>query len=123
MSVSCDGKDQPLEHHYTLSFNGAIGAYISKASNCTQLEPEKYRYLPDSKIAMKQGVRSCTPNPCAADLPATECGKETNPAEPLFDVGWGENKLLVISTNDVNAIDCTGPGQKKPAVFKLLRIK
>jgi hypothetical protein len=123
VGLECDGKAQPLDKTYTLSFNGDKGAYISKAKNCTQSEPETYKYLEDGKISIKSGVRTCTPNPCEADLPATECGKETNPKAAIFEVSFLDKDTLLLTTSDPNSVDCIGPGQKKPATFTLARTK
>jgi hypothetical protein len=115
-SVDISGLD------YSLSFNGKKGDYISKTKTCTQVEPEIYEYLDESTITIKQGIRQCRPQPCAADLPATECGKETNPQLPRFHVAF-EKQTLVLSTDDPKSIDCTAAGQSKPAVFYLERQK
>lgn len=121
-AMTCSGVSQKLEMDYRLSFEGAKGAYVSKTKDCTQVEPELYQYLPHSKLSIKQGIRSCQPNPCGADLSAADCGKETNPVAALYDVRFKEyNKTMVLSTSDPKSVDCIGPGQKKPAVFIFTR--
>lgn len=120
-SLSCNGVPQPIDKDYALSFSGASGAYVSTVKGCTQTEPETYRYLPENKLSIKSGVRACAPNPCAADLPATECGKETNPVAALFDVTVKGNDQFILSTSDPKSVDCIGPGQKKPAVFVFVK--
>lgn len=122
ISMSCNGQPQTLDKSYELLFDGKKGAYVSKTPSCTQVEPEDYRYLSDRKITIKSGVRKCVPSPCAADLPASECGKETNVNAAQFDVKL-EKETLVLSTNDPKAIDCTGQGQSKPALFVFSRQK
>lgn len=122
VSLTCNGQAQTLDKNYTLSFDGSKGLYRSRTASCTQFEPEEYQYVSDKTISIKSGVRRCFPNPCAADLPASECGKETNTHSVLFDVDLKGPKM-VLSTNDPKAIDCTGPGQQKPAAFTLSRMK
>lgn len=120
-SVTCKGVPQKLENDYTLTFEGATGSYISKNKTCTQVEPETYKYLSEKTLSLKAGIRKCDPTPCAADLAATECGKETNPHEALFDVGFGKEGTMTLTTNDPKSVDCVGPGQSKPAVFTFSR--
>lgn len=121
-SLACNGVNQTIDKAYTLSFNGPKGEYISKTADCTQIESEDYRYLDAQTVSIKSGTRACAPNPCAADLPATECGKETNPNAASFQVKFNGRKEMILSTSDPKAFDCTGPGQSKPAVFKFERI-
>ncbi len=116
VQMTCNGVKQLLDKDYTLSFNAESGAYISKTPQCTQTEPESYRYLSNTSISIKSGVRVCAPNPCAADLPASECGKETNPHAAVFTARVESNRLM-LTTSDPKAIDCTGAGQSKPAGF------
>lgn len=120
-ALTCAGKTQTLPMSYQMTFNGTKGEYISKTDKCTQRELETYSYLTDHTIAIKQGNRLCDPNPCDADLPATECGKETNPKLPTFKVKFKKTGAMELSTSDPNSIDCTGPGQSKPAVFEFKR--
>lgn len=120
-ALTCNGVSQTLENDYELSFSGNSGNYLSLAKGCQQIEPEIYRYLSGNKVSIKSGVRSCTPNPCAADLPGQECGKETNPSVVVFDVDLREKDAFVLSTSDPKSVDCIGPGQKKPAVFTFTR--
>ncbi len=122
-SLECNGINQPLEKmDYSLSFNGTKGEYISKTKECQQNEPEIYTYPSAKTVGIKSGVRTCSPNPCAADLAATECGKETNPAIPIFNVTFKDHsKIMILSTSDPKSVDCIGPNQKKPAVFKFSR--
>lgn len=107
-----------MENDYVIQFNGKEGAYVSKTKGCTQIEPELYTYPSETTVAIKAGVRKCDPNPCAADLPATECGKETNPFSVPFDVKIEDKgNRLTLSTSDSKSVDCISPGQEKPAVF------
>lgn len=122
VGLTCNGKSQTIDKTYTLSFEGAEGKYVSKTSACTQVEPETYQYLKTNQVAIKSGVRTCAPNPCEADLPATECGKEANPKTAIFDVTVAGTDKLTLSTNDPNSVDCMGPGQSKPAVFKFEKL-
>ena len=124
-TVTCNGVNVDFPGlDYTLSFQDEAGAYVSKKGACTQTEPETYQYLNDHQIVLKQGIRQCSPNPCEADLPATECGKETNSKSVKFDANLSKrDKILTLTTNDPAAIDCTGPGQKKPAVFVMKKLK
>lgn len=121
VQMSCNGVSQTLDKTFTLSFDGEAGAYVSKTNQCTQTEPEIYRYLSNNTLSIKSGVRACAPNPCAADLPESECGKETNPHAALFTTRVLGNRLT-LTTSDPKAIDCTGPGQAKPALFEFERI-
>lgn len=123
--VTCNGTAQELPLEYVMTFQGKTGEYISKAKSpaCTQRELETYTYLSSTQVAIQQGKRVCLPNPCAADLPASECGKETNPKLPVFDVTFSDHdKKMLLSTNDPNSIDCTAAGQSKPAVFSFERL-
>jgi hypothetical protein len=121
-SQTCNSIPQALgSMNYTLSFNGTKGEYVSTNKECKQIEPEIYSYPTSTQVSIKQGVRSCLPSPCAADLEATQCGKETNPATPLFDVKFKDPKTMVLSTSDPKSIDCIGQGQQKPAVFEFSR--
>jgi hypothetical protein len=117
--ASCAGEVQDISKMaYTLSFSGRRGEYVSKAKACTQVEPEDYAYVGEDIVVIKQGVRRCSPKACAADLPETECGRETNPKLPQYKVGLSaDGKGLTLTTDDPVSIDCTGPKQKKPAVF------
>ena len=120
--VTCKGAKQALAMDYTLSFEGGKGAYVSKAKACTQVEPELYTYPDASTVTIKQGIRGCTPNPCQADMPDDRCGKETNPQTPAFKTELKDGgKTLILSTSDPKSIDCTDPGQSKPAVFTFVR--
>ena len=124
-ALTCDGVSQDLgKLDYSLSFHGEKGEYISKTKECTQVEPELYTYPGKRTVIIKQGVRTCTPNPCAADLPATECGKETNKDFPTFGVEFKKKKkTMILSTSDPKSVDCVGTGQKKPAVFTFVKSK
>lgn len=120
--VTCNGSKQDIAMDYTLSFKGKTGAYVSKNKACTQVEPELYTYPTADSVTIKQGVRECSPTPCQADLPAAQCGKETNPQTPTFKVEFKNNrKTMILSTSDPKSIDCTDPGQGKPAVFTFVR--
>jgi hypothetical protein len=123
-AMTCNGAAQSLTMNYTLSFEGKNGAYVSKTTGCIQVEPELYTYPKPNVVTIKQGVRSCSPNPCQADLPADRCGKETNPKLPSFKVEFKDRKnTMILSTSDPNSIDCTDAGQSKPAVFTFVRQK
>jgi hypothetical protein len=120
--LSCAGKKQELPMKYTLSFDGLKGEYVSTTKTCVQKEAEAYTYVSENKVAIKQGLRTCEPNPCDADLPKSECGKETNPKLPVFDIAFKNNfRTLILSTSDPNSIDCAAAGQSKPAVFVFTR--
>jgi hypothetical protein len=121
-TLTCNGKAQPITLDYTLTFDGEKGAYISKDGPCTQIEPEKYAYIDQTRLTIKSGVRKCTPNPCKADLPAEKCGKETNPVAAEYMTEVKDNgRTLVLFTDDPKAIDCTDAGQSKPALFVFMR--
>ncbi len=120
--LTCKGSPQKLENNYVLRFEGKTGEYISKTKGCTQKEPEIFQYLSDKTISIKSGVRSCNPTPCTADLPATECGKETNASVAEFNVEIKKDgNQMILSTEDPKSVDCIGPGQSKPAVFTFVR--
>lgn len=121
--VTCNRVQQSLDSiDYTLSFHGDNGAYVSKLNGCEQVEPELYTYVAPDEVAIKSGIRSCKPNPCKADLEASQCGKETNPAKPVFKVEFKDHgKSMILSTSDPKSVDCIGSGQKKPAVFTFIK--
>ncbi len=120
--VTCNGLKQTLSMDYTMSFDGSKGAYVSKAKGCTQVEREKYTYRNPDTVAIKQGIRECAPSACQADLPADKCGKETNPQTPSFKVAFMDDRnTMILSTDDPKSIDCSEPGQGKPAVFTFKR--
>lgn len=121
-SVTCNGTKQDLGNlFYSLSFEGKKGSYISKKDKCKQVEPEIYEYVSENEVTIKQGVRTCEPTPCEADLPATQCGVETNPQIPKFEVKFENQKTIILSTSDPKSIDCVGAGQSKPAVFTFVK--
>jgi hypothetical protein len=121
--LTCAGKDQKLSMKYELTFDRKNnGEYISTTPTCVQHERESYIFKSPTQVAIKQGLRICDPNPCDADLPKSECGKETNPNVPVFDVALKDgDRIMTLSTSDPNSIDCTAEGQSKPAVFTFTR--
>ena len=106
-SRSCNKTKQKLANSYVLSFEGKTGSVVSKNKDCLQVELETLEYPSSNTVSVKSGMRECTPNPCAADFAAKECGKEGATTVTYTVKLANDGKTMTLTTNDTK--ECAAP--------------